>query len=60
MVDIKREEWIQDAEDCEKAGSVATCKAIIKSVIGTSIEEEDRIRTWMDDADAVCILCKSV
>lgn len=53
MVDIKREEWIQDAEDCEKAGSTVTCKAIIKCVIGTGIEEEDRIRTWMDDADAV-------
>lgn len=53
MVDIKREEWIQDAEDCEKAGSAATCRAIIKCVIGTGIEEEDRIRTWMDDADAV-------
>lgn len=55
MVDIKREEWIQDAEDCEKAGSAATCKSIIKSIIGINIEDEDKIRTWMEDADAVSL-----
>ena len=56
LVDIKREEWIQDAEDCEKAGSPATCKSIIKSVIGINIEDEDKIRTWMEDADAVSVI----
>ena len=28
-VEINREHWIQDAEECDKAGSVATCQAIM-------------------------------
>ena len=56
MVDIKREEWIQDAEDSEKAGSPITCRAVIKCIIGIGIEEEDKIRTWTDDADAVRLI----
>lgn len=59
MVDVKREEWIQDAEDSEKAGSPITCRAIIKCVIGIGIEEEDKIRTWTDDADSVCVYYSS-
>lgn len=44
---------IQDAEECDKAGSVATCQAVIRAVIGIGIEEEDRKHTWMEDADSV-------
>lgn len=43
----------QDAEECDKAGSVATCQAIMRAVIGIGIEEEDRKHTWMEDADSV-------
>ncbi|KAL7985679.1 hypothetical protein Chor_004249 [Crotalus horridus] len=51
-VEINREQWIQDAEECDKAGSVATCQAIMRAVIGIGIEEEDRKHTWMEDADS--------
>lgn len=44
---------MQDAEECDKAGSVATCQAVIRAVIGIGIEEEDRKHTWMEDADSV-------
>lgn len=44
---------LQDAEECDKAGSVATCQAVIRAVIGIGIDEEDRKRTWMEDADSV-------
>nr|CAB3265193.1 pre-mRNA-processing factor 6 [Phallusia mammillata] len=54
MVDINREQWIQDAENTEKAGSIATCQSIIKHVIGIGIEDEDRKHSWMDDAES-CI-----
>ena len=27
-VDIKRDQWIKEAEDCEKSGYVTTCQAI--------------------------------
>lgn len=34
---------------------VATCRAIVKEVVGHGVEEEDRKRTWMADAGAwVC------
>lgn len=29
MVEINRELWIKDAEDCEQAGSIHTCQAIV-------------------------------
>uniref|UniRef100_A0AAY4EQ66 Pre-mRNA-processing factor 6 n=1 Tax=Denticeps clupeoides TaxID=299321 RepID=A0AAY4EQ66_9TELE len=51
-VEINREQWIQDAEECDKAGSVATCQAIIRAVIGIGIEEEDCKHTWMEDAES--------
>uniref|UniRef100_A0A8C6M8I7 Pre-mRNA-processing factor 6 n=1 Tax=Nothobranchius furzeri TaxID=105023 RepID=A0A8C6M8I7_NOTFU len=51
-VEINREQWIQDAEECDKAGSVATCQAVIRAVIGIGIEEEDRKHTWMEDSDS--------
>lgn len=32
---------------------IATCQALVKEVIGLGVEEEDRKRTWMADADEV-------
>jgi len=29
MVEINREQWIKDAEECEHSGSVFTCQAIM-------------------------------
>lgn len=46
----------QDAEECDKAGSVATCQAVMRAVIGIGIEEEDRKHTWMEDADSVSLV----
>lgn len=48
---IDREAWMKEAEAAEKAGSVATCQAIIKATVGLGVEEEDRKRTWMADAE---------
>ncbi|XP_053382294.1 pre-mRNA-processing factor 6-like [Mercenaria mercenaria] len=52
MVEINKEQWLKDAEDCEKAGSIHTCQAIIRSVIGIGVEEEDKKHTWMEDAES--------
>lgn len=46
-----RELWLQQAEECEKQGSVLTCQAIVRNTIGMNVEEEDRKHTWMDDAE---------
>lgn len=53
--------FFQDSEECDKAGSVATCQAVIRAVIGIGIEEEDRKHTWMEDAESVSLpfICRS-
>ncbi|XP_053213024.1 pre-mRNA-processing factor 6-like [Panonychus citri] len=50
-VEINRELWLTDAIDAEKSGSIKTCQAIIKNVIGIGIEDEDKKHTWMEDAE---------
>ncbi|KAF6154521.1 hypothetical protein GIB67_028413 [Kingdonia uniflora] len=50
-VEINREGWMKEAEAAERAGSVATCHAIIRNTIGIGVEELDRKRTWVADAE---------
>nr|SVE94077.1 EOG090X017X [Simocephalus serrulatus] len=50
-VEINREHWLKEAVDAEKSGAVLTCQAIIKSVIGHGVEDEDRKHSWLEDAD---------
>ncbi|WAR16561.1 PRP6-like protein [Mya arenaria] len=52
MVEINKEQWLKDAEDCEKSGSMHTCQAIVQAVIGIGVEEEDKKHTWMEDAES--------
>ena len=44
---------MQEAEACERLDPpmIATCQALVSTVIGLGVEEEDRKRTWMADAD---------
>ena len=44
---------MQEAEAAERSQPpmTAACLACVKAVIGLGIEEEDRKRTWMADAD---------
>ncbi|GAA37598.2 pre-mRNA-processing factor 6 [Clonorchis sinensis] len=51
MVEINRDQWIKDAEECEAAKSVLTAQAIIKSIIGFGLEEQDKKHTWLSDAE---------
>lgn len=50
---IDREWWLKAAESAEKLDPpmVSTCRAIIAEVVGYDIEDEDRKRTWMADAE---------
>jgi len=52
LVEVNREQWIQDAEDAEKSGSIHTCQSIIRNVLPVGVEEEDRKHTWSEDADS--------
>eukprot|EP00093_Oithona_nana_P009284 09284.XXX_71659_74475_1 [CDS] Oithona nana genome sequencing. len=50
-VEINKELWMKDAMDTEKAGSIQTCQAVVKAVIGVGVDEEDRKDTWLEDAE---------
>lgn len=51
QVVIKRDDWLQDVIEAERAQSPLTCTALIRNTIGQGVEAEDRLKTWMDDAD---------
>jgi pre-mRNA-processing factor 6 len=48
---IDREAWMKEAEAAERAGSGVTCQSIIRNTISIGVEEEDRKRTWVADAE---------
>jgi len=48
---LTREQWLKEAERCESEGSPRTCEAIIKATIAMDIEDEDRLDTWVGDAE---------
>jgi pre-mRNA-processing factor 6 len=49
---LTREQWLKEAERCESDGSPRTCEAIIKATVSMEIEEEDRLDTWVSDAES--------
>uniref|UniRef100_A0A182NGV7 Pre-mRNA-processing factor 6 n=1 Tax=Anopheles dirus TaxID=7168 RepID=A0A182NGV7_9DIPT len=50
-VEINRDQWLQEAIEAEKSGAIRCCQAIVRAVIATGIDEEDRKQTWIDDAE---------
>ncbi len=48
---VNRTQWLAEAVKAEKGGYLATCRAIVQESIGMGVEDEDRKRTWMDDAE---------
>ncbi|KAJ8601098.1 hypothetical protein CTAYLR_007845 [Chrysophaeum taylorii] len=51
QVVIDRDAWLQEAEAAEAAAAPLTCGAVVRHTIGLGVEDEDRRRTWLDDAD---------
>lgn len=51
QVVIDRDAWIKEANACEDAACILTCKALVNNTIFLGIDDEDRINTWMDDAE---------
>ncbi|KAH9480957.1 Pre-mRNA-splicing factor prp1 [Psilocybe cubensis] len=49
---LTREQWLKEAERCEVEGSPRTCEAIVKATVAMDVEEEDRLDTWVSDAEA--------
>lgn len=48
---LDRDQWLAEAEKCEKEGYVVTCQAIVTATIGLDVAEGDERKTWMDDAE---------
>lgn len=48
---VKREEWLNDAVVAEKSGNVLTCGGIVKATIGEGLDDEDKERVWMEEAE---------
>jgi len=49
---ISRAQWLKEAEASEFAGAPLTSAAIVKCTAGRGVDDEDRQRTWSDDANA--------
>jgi len=49
---LTREQWLKEAERCEGEGSPRTCEAIVKATVAMEVEEEDRLDTWVGDAES--------
>ncbi|KAF9005928.1 PRP1 splicing factor, N-terminal-domain-containing protein [Cyathus striatus] len=52
QVSLTREQWLKEAEKCETDGSPRTCEAIVKATVAMELEEEDRLDTWVADAES--------
>lgn len=52
-VPCSREAWLKEAENAERANPpmLATCASIVEGVVALGVEEEDRERTWLADAE---------
>ncbi len=48
---VKRERWIEEAQEADKTGFPATCRAIVDAALGLGIDEVDRLDVWSEDAD---------
>ena len=49
---VTRAQWLKEAEAAETSGAPLTSVAIVKCTVGRDVDDEDRQRTWADDANA--------
>jgi len=49
---VSRAQWLKEAEAAEGSGAPLTSAAIVKCTVGRGVDDEDRQRTWADDANA--------
>jgi pre-mRNA-processing factor 6 len=49
---LTREQWLKEAERCEAEEAPRTCEAIVSATVAMDVEEEDRLVTWLGDAES--------
>ena len=52
QIHLEREQWLAEAEAAEKGGAARTAQAIIRETLALGVEEEDRKRIWLEDAES--------
>lgn len=52
QVFLEREQWLSEAENAEKGGAARTAQAIVRETLAMGIEDEDRKRIWLEDAES--------
>ena len=57
---IGREQWLQEAQQCERSGALLTCAAIVRNTLAIGVEDEDRLATWMDGKRPTCYYHKCI
>ena len=50
---VTRAQWLQEAVAAEAAQAPVTSAAIVRHTIGRGVDDEDRLRTWTEDAKGV-------
>ena len=53
-VTVSREDWVKEAQLAEMAGSILTCDAIIRCTADIGVDEDDKEKVWLEDAET-CI-----
>jgi pre-mRNA-processing factor 6 len=51
-VQLSRDQWLREAERAEAEGAPRTSEALVKATIAMDVEEQDRLATWVGDAEA--------
>lgn len=46
---IDREQWLEEAANCEAGGHPKTCDAIVRHTIGMGVAQEDQRNVWLED-----------
>ena len=52
QVELERERWLALGEEAERGGAARTAQAIVQQTLSLGIEEEDRKRIWIEDAES--------
>jgi len=47
---LSRENWLNEAVNCEQAGSILTCRAIVKHTMELDLDPQDYKKTWLQNA----------
>jgi len=51
-VSLTRDQWLNEAEICERSGTLKTLSAIVKASMNIDVESSDRKKKWLESTEA--------